>query len=396
MHRKPLELYIHIPFCIKKCQYCDFLSFGIEAICFEDTKCCPSRKKPVPDAYVDALCYEIEWYGKQEVYRERPVVSVFFGGGTPSLLEEEQLMRIMSKLREYFQIQNDAEISLEANPGTVTLEKLKAFRTYGINRLSMGLQSTMQEELSILGRIHNYDTFLQGYHWAQEAGFENINIDLMMALPNQTEETYRKTLEQVISLQPKHISAYSLIIEPGTPFEIMEEKGLLKLPDEDSGRRMYHMTRELLDKAGYKRYEISNYAKEGYECRHNVGYWMRTDYLGFGLGAASLIGDVRFSNTEDMERYFEVGIGGDDWYETYEKLSVQSAMEEFMFLGLRMIQGVSEADFETQFGNSLTSVYGDIVKKHVTNNLLERINGRIHLTETGLDVANRVMSDFLL
>ena len=396
MHRKPLELYIHIPFCIKKCRYCDFLSFGIEDDCLENSKCCPSRNQPVPDAYVDALCREIEWYGQKKEYKQRPVVSVFFGGGTPSLMTENQLLRVMSVFREWFDIQSDAEVSLEANPGTVTLEKLQKFKACGINRLSIGLQSTEGDELAVLGRIHDYDTFLKSYQWAREAGYTNINVDLMMALPNQTETSYKKTLEQVLPLKPEHISAYSLIIESGTPFETMEEKGELHLPDEDAERRMYDLTRELLDKEGYKRYEISNYAREGYECRHNIGYWNRTDYLGLGLGASSLIGDFRFSNTVNLERYLAGNMDSDTWYETYEKLSVQSKMEEFMFLGLRMTQGISEEIFKTQFGVSVMSVYENVIKKHVMNNLIKCVNGRIYLTKIGLDVANTVMSDFLL
>ena len=388
MHRKPLELYIHIPFCIKKCRYCDFLSFGIEDDCLENSKCCPSRNQPVPDAYVDALCREIEWYGQKKEYKQRPVVSVFFGGGTPSLMTENQLLRVMSVFREWFDIQSDAEVSLEANPGTVTLEKLQKFKACGINRLSIGLQSTEGDELAVLGRIHDYDTFLKSYQWAREAGYTNINVDLMMALPNQ--------IEQVLPLKPEHISAYSLIIESGTPFETMEEKGELHLPDEDAERRMYDLTRELLDKEGYKRYEISNYAREGYECRHNIGYWNRTDYLGLGLGASSLIGDFRFSNTVNLERYLAGNMDSDTWYETYEKLSVQSKMEEFMFLGLRMTQGISEEIFKTQFGVSVMSVYENVIKKHVMNNLIKCVNGRIYLTKMGLDVANTVMSDFLL
>lgn len=311
-------------------------------------------------------------------------------------MTENQLLRVMSVFREWFDIQSDAEVSLEANPGTVTLEKLQKFKACGINRLSIGLQSTEGDELAVLGRIHDYDTFLKSYQWAREAGYTNINVDLMMALPNQTETSYKKTLEQVLRLKPEHISAYSLIIESGTPFETMEEKGELHLPDEDAERRMYDLTRELLDKEGYKRYEISNYAREGYECRHNIGYWNRTDYLGLGLGASSLIGDFRFSNTVNLERYLAGNMDSDTWYETYEKLSVQSKMEEFMFLGLRMTQGISEEIFKTQFGVSVMSVYENVIKKHVMNNLIKCVNGRIYLTKMGLDVANTVMSDFLL
>ena len=396
MERKPLELYVHIPFCVKKCQYCDFLSFGIQDASVREQMGCSNMDQPVPDEYMNALCREIEWYGQQDDYKQRPIVSIFFGGGTPSLMSEMQMQKVISAIRTHFLLQEEAEITMEANPGTVTLEKLRMARRLGVNRLSIGLQSTNANELKLLGRIHTYEEFLQSFRWAREAGFENINVDLITAVPDQTEKSYRQSLEQVAALQPEHISAYSLIIEPGTPFEILEEEGKLALPDEEEERRMYRLTQDFLGKYGYERYEISNYAKPGFECRHNIGYWKREDYLGLGLGAASLIGHRRFSNPTDMSVYIEGKYSEKTWYSDRECLNIQSEMEEFMFLGLRMTGGVCENEFEEIFGENIMSVYGDVIKKYVANGLLKRSNRKICLTNAGLDMANQVMSDFLL
>lgn len=395
MQREPLELYIHIPFCVKKCLYCDFLSFGTEDDRLQNTPCLPSRKEPVPQSYIEALCREIGEWGRKKEFRHRPVISVFFGGGTPSLMSEKQIFQVMAALRGAFSIQRNAEITMESNPGTLTLSKLKTMHFCGINRLSIGLQSTSEEELKTLGRIHSYGAFLQSFKWAREAGFHNINVDLMTALPNQTEESYRQTLKQVLLLQPEHISAYSLIIEPDTPFEKMYDEGKLKLPDEDAERRMYYMTKDLLAKAGYNRYEISNYARPGYECRHNIGYWRRRDYLGLGLGAASLVGNRRFTNPVDMAVYVSGYPGDGIWFSEAEELSLENRMEEFMFLGLRMLSGVSEKDFRKCFDEKLMKIYGDAVRKNIRAGLLTRKNRKIFLTDLGLDVANQVMTDFL-
>lgn len=285
---------------------------------------------------------------------------------------------------------------MEANPGTVTPGKLKQMRSCGINRLSLGLQSAMDSELKALGRIHSYGAFLQSFKWAREAGFKNINVDLIMAVPEQTVASYQKSLEQAAALRPEHISAYSLIIEPGTPFETMEAQGQLILPDEDEEREMYHRTRRFLSSMGYERYEISNYARPGFECRHNIGYWRGTDYLGLGLGAASLIDGCRFSNTADMEEYLALEMGSGAWYSESERLSRASQMEEFMFLGLRMVRGISEKVFYRQFGEKIMAVYGEVIRKNEGLGLLRRRNGWIYLTERGMDLANTVMCEFLL
>ena len=291
--KKELEIYIHIPFCVRKCAYCDFLS-GPAA---------PEEQK----AYVQALIKEIR---AAACYRSRyEVTTIFFGGGTPSLLAGEQLDEIMRTIKESFPIREDAEITMEMNPGTANREKLKAYRQAGINRLSIGLQSANNQELKILGRIHTFETFLETYQMAREEGFDNINVDLMSALPGQTETSYEETVQKVLTLAPEHISSYSLIIEEGTPFFEWYGKGetgnMPELPDEDTERCMYRRTKELLEEAGYYRYEVSNYALPGKECRHNIGYWERKDYLGFGIGAASLLEENRFSNVRDRSVYVQ-------------------------------------------------------------------------------------------
>lgn len=395
MERRELELYIHIPFCVKKCNYCDFLSFGTEDERLAETPCHPTRQLPVPEVYVDRLCREIRWYGSKEKFRHRPVISVFFGGGTPSLLSEGQIFRVMAEIRENFLIRRDAEITMEANPGTVTPGKLNQMRFCGINRLSLGLQSTLDSELKALGRIHSCGAFLQSFRWAREAGFKNINVDLITAVPEQTMASYKKSLERVAALGPEHISAYSLIIEPGTPFETLEAQGKLILPNEDEEREMYRLTRRFLSDKGYERYEISNYARPGFECRHNTGYWRGKDYLGLGLGASSLIDGCRFSNTADMKSYLELETGTDGWYSESGRLSREAQMEEFMFLGLRKMEGVSETDFRNVFRKEMQEVYGLILQKMKEEGLMEQAGDNWRLTERGIDISNYVMSEFL-
>ncbi len=401
MHRKPLEIYIHIPFCVRKCQYCDFLSFGMEDERLKGTDCHPNRHRPVPDTYVAALCQEMRVHGKSSLGK-RPVTTVFFGGGTPSLLSSKQLLMIMKTLRDQFNLAKNAEITMEANPGTLTPEGLKMMRRFGVNRLSIGLQSVNDHELQQLGRIHSFSAFKQCYRWAREAGFQNINVDLITAVPSQTVNSWKKTLETVTALAPEHISAYSLIIEEGTPFEALYEEGKLDLPSEEDERSMYHLTKKILERLGYERYEISNYAKKGRACRHNIGYWERRDYLGMGLGAASLLGDRRLKVTEDIILYQSIAKeNGEDhlpenFYMEEELLTAQASMEEFMFLGLRMIRGISEREFEKIFHQKIMAVYGRVINKYAAQGLLQRKNGRISLTEQGMDLANVVMSDFLI
>ncbi|MCR5704503.1 MAG: radical SAM family heme chaperone HemW [Eubacterium sp.] len=376
--KNKIELYIHIPFCIRKCNYCDFLSAPAD----EETK----------RNYVSALIREIQQSSCEEVL----VDTIFIGGGTPSILEAEQMEDILSSVRENFHICEDAEITIECNPGTVTEEKLLTYKKFGVNRISFGLQSTNNEELRCLGRIHSYEDFLESYELARKCGFDNINIDLMSALPGQTIESYEETVRKVLALNPEHISAYSLIVEEGTALKRqLDRDGYDCLPSEDDEREMYYRTEQLLKEAGYHRYEISNYAKEGLECRHNIGYWKRKEYMGFGLGAASLIGNCRYNNTSDFKCY----VNAQDFESVrvnQEQLSLKDQMAEFMFLGLRMMEGIASEEFRTTFQTDLYAVYGDVIDKFIKQKLLVDNKERIYLSPKGIDVSNYVMAEFLL
>ncbi len=407
---RKISIYIHIPFCIRKCLYCDFLSAPSTPDCIEQ--------------YVRALEAEIRFSPDLNGLTgaeipddpEIQVDTVFLGGGTPSLLTPDQLERILTAVRESYRVQDGAEISMEVNPGTADLERLQAYRGAGINRLSIGVQSVDDAELALLGRIHRAGQAEKIFREARRAGFDNINIDLMSALPGQTADKWEQNLRTVCEWGPEHISAYSLIIEEGTPFAEMD---LLPLPSEEEDRLMYHRTQTVLAEYGYQRYEISNYARPGRACRHNCGYWTGHEYLGLGLGASSLIGDRRFKVTASMPEYLRrirLAASGrccgpdsngsdfngpelsglDSYYEDIQQLTLRDRMEEFMFLGLRLTEGVSEAEFRRRFGNPVDAVYGPVLARHTDGGLLERTGDRIRLTEKGLDLANYVMSDFLL
>lgn len=365
--KKPLGIYIHIPFCVRKCKYCDFLSG-------------PADEK-TQKAYVKMLLKEIEQYS--DLLEERQTDTIFFGGGTPSVLPGEEIVRIMEKLRSFGNVSEHAEISIEANPGTVTEEKLLQWKKAGINRISFGLQSADNEELKKLGRIHSWEAFLENYQLARKCGFDNLNVDLMSALPGQTVDSWKLTMEKVLKLKPEHISAYSLIIEEGTPFYEAYANHPELLPTEEEEREMYYETKGLLGKYGYERYEISNYAKPGYECRHNLSYWERTDYLGLGLGAASLLGSVRKSNQTDLRAYLEGSFEGER-----EILSDINVMEEYFFLGLRKMKGVDWTRYQSHYKNA--------IEKLVSQNLLEIDGNEIRLTELGIDVSNCVLAEFLI
>ena len=380
--RRELELYIHIPFCVKKCAYCDFLSG-------------PASNQQIEE-YVQALIEEIRYY--KEVAKKYEVSTVFWGGGTPSLLKGEQMKALMEALGQTFFIRQNAEITMEANPGTVTVEKLLACQKAGINRISFGLQSVNNEELKMLGRIHTYEEFLESYEAARKAGFPNINVDLISAIPKQTVSSWEQTLQTIISLQPEHISAYSLIVEEGTPFAKLYGEGCELehlLPTEEDERRMYERTEELLREAGYHRYEISNYAKEGYECQHNLGYWERKEYLGLGLGASSLIEETRFHNTDEMEEYLRDASNPILLRREQEKLDRQEQMEEFVFLGLRKIRGIQEEKFAEMFGEDIWDCYGKNLERVIKEGLLEREEGVLRLTRKGIDVSNYVFYEIL-
>ena len=379
---KPIELYFHIPFCVRKCLYCDFLSF-------------PGERRTI-EAYMRALCTELE--ERADEYRESLVSSVFIGGGTPSVAEPGLVEELLKRVHTLFCVEDGAEITLEMNPGTADGESMKRYRRAGINRLSMGLQSAWDRELKRLGRIHTFGEFLECYAAAFSAGFDNISLDLMFGLPGQTQEDWRGTLKRVLALRPlpAHISAYSLIVEEGTPFYALQEQGKLSLPEEDCERQMYADTEKILGSAGFFRYEISNYAREGYECRHNCGYWQRRDYIGFGIGAASLFQNTRFRNGSDLQEYLR---SPGALREAEEVLDKRAQMEEFMFLGLRKMRGVSGRVFRETFGEGLEAVYGDILSRNERDGLLYRREepGDVFwaLTVRGIDVSNYVMSQFL-
>ena len=372
--KKELELYIHIPFCVKKCDYCDFLSgpAGTE------------RQRN----YVEALIKEINHCGDFSNYQ---VSSIFIGGGTPSVLPGEWIEEIMDSVYGKFDRSSDVEITIEANPGTVDHKKLEIYHKSGINRISVGCQSANNRELKMLGRIHTWEEFLESYQMARNAGFENINVDLMSGLPGQSLASWEATLSKTVQLHPEHISAYSLIIEEGTPFSERE----LELPDEEEERIMYEYTHDILSSYGYHQYEISNYAKNGRECRHNLGYWKRKEYLGLGLGSASLLEDKRFSNISEMEKYLQNCEHPEIIREQTEKLELRDQMAEYMILGLRMTEGVSATEFRNNFGQELYEIYGNVIKKYRTMELLEQNGDYLRFTRRGISVSNPILADFL-
>lgn len=390
-----LALYIHIPFCIRKCNYCDFLSFntGIQQ----------------KEEYTNALVAEIKGW-EEIINKQCPgfiFQSVFIGGGTPTCLSPSMLMKIAKAAGRH--IGRDTEFTIEANPGTVSDSHIQVFKEAGINRVSLGLQSAQDSELKMLGRIHTYDEARLSYNKLREAGFDNVNIDIMSGIPGQTIESYKDTLYKVLSLEPAHISAYSLIVEPGTVFYNMQEQGKLDIADEDTDRLMYYITEEILKEHGYSRYEISNYSRPGRECIHNIAYWTGKDYLGTGLGASSYISGSRFKGTDNYSQYIQIfgnipdgidmaGRIEENISSCYEKLPLKAKMEEFMFLGLRMCKGVSRNEFKERFNINIDEVYGDVINHFLQNGLLaeDTDSGNIYLTDSGIDISNYVLSDFIL
>lgn len=399
--KKPLSLYVHIPFCVRKCLYCDFLSGPATALEKEE--------------YIRLLCQEITAWGKQ-LGGEYRLETIFIGGGTPSCLSPGQMEMLGDIIAKSFDLSLELEFTTEANPGTVTEAHAKVWKGMGINRISLGLQSAQDDELKCLGRIHTYRQFLETYELLRDCGFHNINIDLMADIPGQTMTSFKDTLEKVTALEPEHISSYSLIIEPGTPFYEMEQKGILQREDEDTDREMYEFTREYLGQNGYDRYEISNYALAGYQCQHNCAYWMCEEYLGTGLGASSYLGQHRFMNQTGKEKYGQyvkgmTGQGGaqqghtkssPDWreYDFFEitRTDRKMQMEEYCFLGLRMQQGISRSEFKRRFGVSFDETYREVLPRLFEQGLLaeNKFHDRIYLTKRGIDVSNRVLAEFLL
>ena len=374
-----LELYIHIPFCIRKCNYCDFLSF-------------PETESGIAQ-YCHALKEEIKRTGDQA--EGIGVRSVFIGGGTPSILEAEQITEIMTCIRNNFSIEKNAEITIESNPGTLNAEKLNCYHELGINRLSIGLQSTDDDCLRRLGRIHTFQEFEKNYEQARKSGFQNINIDLMSGLPGQSLRGYEDTLNRVTELKPEHISSYSLIIEEGTPF-YKSDSVLQQLPDEDTERKMYERTKEILEQQGYERYEISNYARQGRECIHNLGYWEQVPYLGMGLGASSFYNGARFSNERNFRKYLSTPYLPFEHREDYVQVSREEQMEDTMIFGLRKMKGISVSEFEREFGTPIWEMYGSVIERYSNLGLLIQEGDVLRLTDAGIDVSNRIFEDFIL
>ncbi len=382
---KELSLYLHVPFCVQKCLYCDFLS-------------APSDDETIR-RYADALAEEIRQASKD--YTDSNVVTVFLGGGTPSLLPADKMRLLLDTIRAHYHVAPDAEISMEANPGTVTKESLSAYREAGIGRISFGLQAADNALLKTLGRIHTRADFEKAWEWATAVGLHNRNIDLMEGIPGQTLDTFEETLRFALSFHPEHISSYSLIVEEGTPFYERYRNGV-GLPDEESERSMYALTGRLLAENDYHRYEISNYAKDGFDCLHNIGYWTGREYAGFGLGSSSYVNHIRWKNTPDLKTYLDAWSGAavspDQQAairEEVQHLTIEDEMAECMFLGLRMMQGVSREVFAARFSQKMDDVYGDVIAKHVSEGLLTD-GERVSLTEEGISVSNYVMADFLL
>lgn len=392
--RKSLGLYIHVPYCIRKCNYCDFLSFGGYQI--DDYQ-----------EYFQSLFHEIR-LNASGYSNKYYVDSIFIGGGTPSITESSLMRQLMKTVYDCFEVVRDSEITIESNPKTLDAEKLEAYLESGINRISIGAQSFNDELLNNLGRTHNTEDFLANYTLARESGFRNINLDLMFGIPGQTMPIWIGTLERAISLAPEHISFYSLQIEEGTIFESMYRDGSLNQAEEELDRDMYHSGVKLLKDNGYRHYEISNAAREGYQCRHNLKYWSMADYLGFGLGAHSFLEGVRFSNVTDLKEYMNIGrnLVSEDHRQISEqevspyiswqhRNTKKESISEYLFTGLRKMQGIELSDFEQRFGNRLEGLYGDVLKKHLTAGLIEEEDSYLRFTEKGIDISNRVLADFI-
>ena len=373
-------IYIHIPFCVKKCSYCDFVSF------------CSDEK--TWEQYTNAVVCEIE---NKKIENPKKVTTIYIGGGTPSLIPENYIVKIINTVKSRFKIEESAEITIEVNPGTVTEKKLVAYKNVGINRISIGLQSAEDRILKLIGRIHNYQTFLSTYNLTRNIGFENINVDLMLAIPTQTKEELLNTLNKVIELKPNHISLYSLIVEENTEIKKALEVGKLEYVDEKVEREMYWKTKRILEKNGYFHYEISNFAKRGFESKHNMDCWNQEEYIGFGIAAHSYINNKRFSNISNLEEYIK-NINEENFeknIELHENQTKQDKMKEYMMIGLRKIDGISISEFERRFRISPLFYFRFEIDKLVKENLLEVDLDYIKLTKKGLDFANIVFEEFI-
>lgn len=372
---KEISLYIHIPFCKQKCLYCDFPSY--------------SGKEKLMNEYIIALNKEI--LQKAKDYR---INSIFIGGGTPSYLNDSNLQSLLSTLNK-LNLKENIEFTVECNPGTLNKRNLEIMKKYNVNRISMGLQSTKNSSLKEIGRIHTYEDFKNNYSLAREIGFDNINIDLMFGLPNQTLEDWKNSLEEIVELEPEHISAYSLIIEEGTCFYNLYEQDKLNLPDEEKERSMSSITNEILDNHNYHQYEISNFAKKDKECFHNKVYWKCTEYLGLGVSASSFINKKRIKNIDDIEKYIEKINKNEDIIEEIHVNDIKDDMEEFVFMGLRMIEGININEFRKRFDKDIYEVYGEVIKKNIKRELLICNSENIYLSSKGIEISNYIMSDFI-
>lgn len=369
---KELGIYVHIPFCKQKCNYCDFISYA--------------NKNELVEKYTEALKQEI----KEKADKEYQISTIYIGGGTPSYIESKHIIEILETIKQNYNICENAEITIEVNPGTANKEKLENYAKMGVNRISIGLQTCNNNLLKMIGRIHNYEEFLDTYKIIKEVGIKNINVDLMIGLPNQTLEDVKDSLGKIISLSPQHISVYSLIVEEGTVIERKIENGELKLPDEKLERKEYWQVKKTLEKNGYIHYEISNFAKDGYESKHNMNCWEQKEYLGFGVAAHSYMNGKRFSNVETIEEYLQKGE-----HIIHEIQNIDEQKKEYMLLGLRKIDGVKISNFKNKFGTNPIMDFKNELNKLVKEKLIEVDLNEIKLTKQGMDLANIVWEEFV-
>lgn len=373
MRAKPIGLYVHVPFCLKKCAYCDFCSFI-------------SADFPKRSEYLDALCREIDSYANKGIFLD----TIFFGGGTPSLLSGDDFLKIVEHIRSSFTLSENPEFTIEANPKTLTEENLSAYISAGVNRVSLGLQSANKNELSALGRIHTYEEFLESYELLRKCGIENVNVDLMYGIPEETKDSFLNTLNKVTALSPEHISVYGLILEEGTP--LYESIDSYRMPTEDEECDMYYLAADFLRERGYFHYEISNYAKAGFECRHNLKYWHCEEYIGVGLAAHSYFDGKRFGNTTDPYAYLDSKSG---IITTEEALDSDSAAYEFVMLGLRLRDGFSLSEYKALFGKDFLHGREQKIAQFTGAGYITLSNDRIALTEKGFYVSNSILNELI-
>ena len=383
MDKNEIGIYIHIPFCMKKCFYCDFVSYA--------------NKEDMIEKYIKALEKEIKI--KAEENKLLKINTIYIGGGTPSFIDSKHIVYIINAIKESFNVKENAEITIEVNPGTVTKNKLEDYIKCGINRISIGLQTTNNELLKQIGRIHTYEQFLETYNLIRMVGFNNINVDLMLALPNQTIKDLEDSLNKVIMLKPEHISVYSLILEEKTKLYDLVESGKLELLDESIERNMYWKVKNILEQNGYKHYEISNFAKQGYESKHNLNCWNQEEYLGMGVAAHSYLNSKRYSNTENLEQYINKLLEKEgtknDIVTIHEEQTLEDKQKEYMLLGLRKIEGIKISDFKNKFVQNPIYIFRKELDKLVKEDLIQVEDNNIKLTKKGLDLANLVFEEFV-